>query len=75
MVAKKGTVLTPEQRAQRRPKNMTQAQLIERARNAGKVAQSPETYAKNLVRFWPALSAETQATIRTVLSPIVGNSR
>jgi hypothetical protein len=56
------TRLTPEQR-------------IERARNAGKVAQSPATYAKNLVRDWPKLNSEQQARIRTVLSPIVGDSR
>jgi hypothetical protein len=47
----------------------------ERGRNAGKIAQSPETYAKNLVRNWPELSPETRQTIRTLLRPVIGDSQ
>jgi hypothetical protein len=70
----KGATLTPEQRANCRPKNMTQAALNKRASDAGKASHAPTTYAKNLVRDWPALSPEQQARIRTVLSPIVGDT-
>jgi hypothetical protein len=52
------TTLTPEQRS-------------ERARNAGKAAQSPETYAQRLVRDWPTLTASQKATISAALRPVL----
>jgi hypothetical protein len=53
---------------------MTPEQRIERARKAGIAAQSPETHAKNLVRDWPALTAEQKSTISQLLRPVVGGS-
>jgi hypothetical protein len=52
--------------------SMTREGRIERARNAGKIAQSPETYAKNLVRGWPELTPEQAAKIRVLLRPVIG---
>ena len=42
----------------------------ERARKAGKAAQSPETLAAKLVRDWPTLTPEQHHTLRTMLRPI-----
>jgi hypothetical protein len=55
------TTLNPEQR-------------IERARKAGKAAQSPETLANRLVKDWPTLSAEQKNTVRTALRPVIGKT-
>jgi hypothetical protein len=55
--------------------HMTPQARQERARNAGKTAQSPATWAQNLVKHWPELTPEQASTIRTVLRPIVGDSR
>jgi hypothetical protein len=68
----KGTTLTPEQRANCRPKNMTQEAIDRRASNAGKASQTPAVYARKLVRSWPKLNSEQQNTIRTVLRPVIG---
>jgi hypothetical protein len=57
-------------------KTLNSEQRIERARNAGKVAQSPETLANRLVKDWPALTAEQQNTVRTALRPVIaGDTR
>jgi hypothetical protein len=50
---------------------LTDRQRQERARNAGKAAQSPETYAQKLVRDWPTLTASQKATISTALRPVI----
>ena len=44
---------------------------INRARNAGKAAQSPETLGRRLVKDWPDLSPEQKNTLRTLLRPVV----
>jgi hypothetical protein len=74
MAAIKGTVLTPEERAKRRPKNMTPEQRIERARKAGQARQKPEYLAQKLVRDWPELTAAQKHTVRVLLRPIVRNT-
>jgi hypothetical protein len=51
--------------------SLTREQGIERARNAGKAAQQPETYAQKLVRDWPELSSAQKATISALLRPVV----
>jgi hypothetical protein len=55
------TTLNPEQR-------------IERARKAGKAAQSPETLANRLVKDWPALSESQKSKIAQTLRPVVGKT-
>jgi hypothetical protein len=50
---------------------LNREQRTERARNAGKVAQSPETLANRLVRNWPTLTASQKATISTALRPVI----
>ena len=46
----------------------------ERARKAGRAAQSPETLAAKLVRDWPTLSADQRHTLRAMLRPITGRT-
>jgi hypothetical protein len=66
------TQLTPDgRRSKHAPKNKTPEWRTERASNAGKASQAPETLAIRLVRHWPALSPETQATIRQALKPVI----
>lgn len=45
---------------------------IDRARNAGKASQTPESHAQKLVRDWPALTEVQKDTVRTLLAPVVG---
>jgi hypothetical protein len=52
-------------------RTLTDEQRRERARNAGKAAQSPETYAQKLVRDWPTLTASQKATIANALRPVL----
>jgi hypothetical protein len=52
---------------------MTDERRRERARNAGKAAQSPKTYAQKLVRDWPELNADQKSRIGTILKPVVAD--
>lgn len=50
---------------------LTAEQRAERARLAGKTAQSPEVLAAKLVRDWPAFTPDQQNTVRMLLGPLV----
>jgi hypothetical protein len=53
------------------PKTLTVEQRRENSRIGGIKSQSAEVLAAKLVRDWPKLTNEQQATIRTLLRPVV----
>lgn len=48
-------------------KTLTREQRIERARKAGEVSRSPETYAKIVAARLPEVSPETRARLQAAL--------
>lgn len=53
---------------------LTPEEAHRRIRQGAKNRHDPRTYARSIVRKWPALDENARAELRDILSPIVGRT-